>query len=57
LTGGGNDTATGGGGNDTFNLGATLAAADRINGGASDNINMPTLRYSIQSIEVSEHKG
>jgi cyclophilin family peptidyl-prolyl cis-trans isomerase len=33
-----------------------FATLDRINAGASDNINTPTLRYSIQSIEVSEHK-
>ena len=33
-----------------------LQVLDKINAGAGDDVNMPTLRYSIQSIEVSEHK-
>jgi Ca2+-binding RTX toxin-like protein len=34
LTGGGNDTATGGAGTDIFLMGATFTSADRIDGGA-----------------------
>jgi cyclophilin family peptidyl-prolyl cis-trans isomerase len=34
-----------------------FSVLDRINAGAGDNVNTPTLRYSIQSIEVTEHKG
>jgi cyclophilin family peptidyl-prolyl cis-trans isomerase len=30
---------------------------DKINAGAGSDINVPALRYSIKSIEVSEHKG
>ena len=30
---------------------------DKINAGAGTNVNTPALRYSIKSIEVSEHKG
>ncbi|HVV37637.1 MAG TPA: peptidylprolyl isomerase [Acidimicrobiales bacterium] len=30
---------------------------DKINAGASNNVNMPTLRYSIVTVEVHEHKG
>lgn len=37
LTRGGNDTVSGGGGNDAFTFGATLTAADTIDGGAGAN--------------------
>jgi Ca2+-binding RTX toxin-like protein len=41
LTLGGNDTAHGGGGNDTFNLGAQFGAGDSIDGGAgNDTVNL-----------------
>ena len=33
-----------------------FAVLDRINAAASDNTNMPTIRYSIKSIEITEHK-
>jgi cyclophilin family peptidyl-prolyl cis-trans isomerase len=34
-----------------------FSVLDRINAGAGTNINTPALRYSIKSIQVSEHKG
>ena len=37
LSQGGNDTFTGGSGNDTIAMGATFTAADRINGGAGND--------------------
>ncbi|MGH6871065.1 MAG: beta strand repeat-containing protein, partial [Rhizomicrobium sp.] len=41
LTHGGNDTVHGGGGNDSFVLGATLTAADAIDGGSgSDSVSL-----------------
>jgi Ca2+-binding RTX toxin-like protein len=41
LTHGGNDTASGGGGNDMFNMGAALTAADTIDGGSgSDTVQL-----------------
>jgi len=38
LEAGGNDTVTGGSGNDTIYMGASLTAADAINGGAGNDI-------------------
>jgi cyclophilin family peptidyl-prolyl cis-trans isomerase len=37
---------------------AGFSVLERINAGANpDNVNTPTLRYAIKSIEVTEHKG
>ncbi len=38
LSHGGNDTAHGGGGNDTFAMGAALTAADSVDGGAGNDV-------------------
>jgi cyclophilin family peptidyl-prolyl cis-trans isomerase len=34
-----------------------MKVIDKINAGAGTNVNTPTLRYAIKSIEVTEHKG